>query len=172
MIRLVPIGRTACFCLLSWLYSGSRPAYIVRERERGEREIWKTKNKLRSIYLSSSVRDGLDGVGVSLADLDLARDEARQGGADGPRRPRGQLMLLVQLLLVGTGRQQGRRVRQRRLLHQQRRRGARQSQVPSIEREKSIKFYDIWNRWLSAPLNGFKLKRKEKGRGGERLFVD
>ena len=170
MIRLVPIGRTACFCLLSWLYSGSRPAYIVRERERGEREIWKTKNKLRSIYLSSSVRDGLDGVGVSLADLDLARDEARQGGADGPRRPRGQLMLLVHL--VGTGRQQGRRVRQRRLLHQQRRRGARQSQVPSIEREKSIKFYDIWNRWLSAPLNGFKLKRKEKGRGGERLFVD
>lgn len=81
------------------------------------------------IYLSSSIRDGLDGVWMGLADLDLARDESGQGGADGPRRPRGQL--LVHLLLVGT-RRQGRRVQRQRRLHQQRWRRARQSQVPFI----------------------------------------
>lgn len=61
-------------------------------------------------YLSSAVRDGLDGVGMSLTDADLTGDETGQGGADGPRRARGQLIHLLLLLVMVVGRQRRRRV--------------------------------------------------------------
>lgn len=98
---------------------------------------------------------------MGLADLDLARDESRQSGADGPGRPLGhhlvRLVVLVHLQ-VGTSsrrliRQSRRRllrlVRMRRRRQRQRRRSPRQSQVPS----KYTKYQKI--NFSKSPIFGF-----------------